>query len=54
MHQEVLSETVEELNAITEEALGGLLAIRSPWGEGTEIDVTLPVAVSAERPEASG
>jgi signal transduction histidine kinase len=36
------------------EALGGLLAIRSPRGEGTEIDVTLPVAVPAERPETSG
>jgi len=35
------------------EALGGSLAVRSPLMEGTEIDVTLPVAVPAERADAS-
>ena len=36
------------------EALGGSLAVRSPRGEGTVLDVTLPVAAEADQPEASG
>jgi signal transduction histidine kinase len=35
------------------EALGGSLAIRSPHGEGTTLDVTLPIVVAAEPSEAS-
>jgi signal transduction histidine kinase len=36
------------------EALGGSLAIRSPRGQGTALDVALPVATAPDRPEASG
>jgi signal transduction histidine kinase len=36
------------------EALGGSLAIRSPRGQGTALDVVLPVATAAGRLEASG
>ena len=36
------------------EALGGSLAVRSPRGEGTVLDVALPVAAAAGTPEASG
>ena len=36
------------------EALGGSLAVRSPHGEGTVLDVALPVATTADQPEASG
>jgi signal transduction histidine kinase len=36
------------------EALGGSLVVRSPRGEGTVLDVALPVAAVAERPPASG
>ena len=36
------------------EALGGSLAIRSPRGQGTDLAVALPVASTADRPEASG
>jgi signal transduction histidine kinase len=36
------------------EALGGSLAVRSPRGEGTVLDVALPVAAAADQTEASG
>ena len=36
------------------EALGGSLAVRSPQGEGTVLDVALPVAVGTDRAEGSG
>ena len=36
------------------EALGGSLAVSSPRGEGTVLDVALPVAVGADRAEDSG
>jgi signal transduction histidine kinase len=36
------------------EALGGSLAVTSPRGEGTVLDVALPVAAGADQPEASG
>ncbi len=36
------------------EALGGSLVVRSPRGEGTVLDVALPVAAVTERPSASG
>jgi signal transduction histidine kinase len=36
------------------EALGGSLAVRSPHGEGTALDVTLPLVSVADRPGASG
>ena len=36
------------------EALGGSLAVRSPRGRGTVLDVALPVAAAADPPEASG
>jgi signal transduction histidine kinase len=36
------------------EALGGSLAVRSRRGEGTVLDVELPLAASAGQPEASG
>ena len=36
------------------EALGGSLAVRSPRGQGTSLDVTLPVAAASPRTEASG
>ncbi len=36
------------------EALGGSLAVRSPRGEGTVLDVALPVAAAADPPNASG
>jgi signal transduction histidine kinase len=36
------------------EALGGLIAIRSPRGQGTDLAVALPVASTADQPEASG
>ena len=35
------------------EALGGSLVVRSPRGEGTVLDVALPVAAVTERPSAS-
>jgi signal transduction histidine kinase len=36
------------------EALGGSLAVRSPRGHGTSLDVKLPVAASPARTQASG
>ncbi len=36
------------------EALGGSLAVRSPHGAGTVLDVALPVAAAADQPKASG
>jgi signal transduction histidine kinase len=36
------------------EALGGSLAVRSPGGQGTSLDVTLPVATLDGRTDASG
>jgi signal transduction histidine kinase len=36
------------------EALGGSLAVTSPRGEGTVLEVALPVAAGADGPEASG
>jgi signal transduction histidine kinase len=36
------------------EALGGSLAVHSPRGEGTVLDVALPLAGAADRPDASG
>jgi signal transduction histidine kinase len=36
------------------EALGGSLVVRSPRGEGTVLEVALPVAAVTERPSASG
>ena len=36
------------------EALGGSIAVRSPRGQGTVLDVALPVAAAADQPEASG
>ncbi|MGZ4287879.1 MAG: sensor histidine kinase [Solirubrobacteraceae bacterium] len=36
------------------EALGGSLAVRSPRGKGTVLDVALPAAAAADSPEASG
>lgn len=36
------------------EALGGSLAVRSPRGEGTVLDVVLPLATTPGQPEASG
>jgi signal transduction histidine kinase len=36
------------------EALGGSFTVRSPRGQGTSLDVALPLAVSADRPETSG
>lgn len=36
------------------EALGGSLAVRSPRDQGTVLDVALPIALAADRPEASG
>jgi signal transduction histidine kinase len=36
------------------EALGGSLAVSSPRGEGTVLEVALPVAAAADRPEAPG
>ena len=36
------------------EALGGSLAVRSPRGQGTVLDVALPLAAAAGQPEASG
>jgi signal transduction histidine kinase len=36
------------------EALGGSFAIRSPLGGGTALDVTLPVAIAAHKPQDSG
>ena len=36
------------------EALGGSLAVRSPRGQGTSLDMTLPLATTPDRTEASG
>jgi signal transduction histidine kinase len=36
------------------EALGGSLAVHSPRGEGTELDVALPVPPAADQSKASG
>jgi signal transduction histidine kinase len=36
------------------EALGGSLTVRSPHGEGTVLDVALPVSAAADPPKASG
>jgi signal transduction histidine kinase len=36
------------------EALGGSLAVRSPLGQGTVLDVALPLVAAAERHDASG
>jgi signal transduction histidine kinase len=36
------------------EALGGSLAVRSPLGQGTVLDVALPLVAAADRPDASG
>jgi signal transduction histidine kinase len=36
------------------EALGGSLAVHSPRGEGTELDVALPVPPAPDQPKASG
>lgn len=36
------------------EALGGSLTVRSPHGEGTVLDVALPVSAAADQPRASG
>jgi len=36
------------------EALGGSLEVRSPRGKGTVLDVALPVAAAADRPQVSG
>jgi signal transduction histidine kinase len=36
------------------EALGGSLAVSSPRGQGTVLDVALPLAAAADEPEASG
>jgi signal transduction histidine kinase len=36
------------------EALGGSLAVRSPRGQGTSLEVTLPIATAPGRAEASG
>jgi signal transduction histidine kinase len=36
------------------EALGGSLAVRSPHGQGTVLEVALPIAAAADRPGASG